>query len=168
MNAKAGEILELLRCRHSRDIFVCECKNGPSQCKSHLRMDAWAMKPSWANPCATVYEIKVARSDFLRDDKWRAYLPYCNQFYFVCPAKLIKPEELPGEAGLICVASTGTKLYTKKKAPYRAAEIPEELYRYLLFARAVIETEYHVPRDATREFWNPACREFSCPLPNRK
>ncbi|WP_208112793.1 MmcB family DNA repair protein [Aureibacillus halotolerans] len=45
----------------------------------------------------TVYEIKVSRSDFLRDDKWPAYKNQCHRFFFVCPKDLIKPEELPDE-----------------------------------------------------------------------
>jgi hypothetical protein len=47
------------------------------------------------------YEIKVSRSDFLADKKWREYLKYCRVFYFVAPAGIIKPSELPPEIGLI-------------------------------------------------------------------
>ena len=47
------------------------------------------------------YEIKVSRSDFVNDTKWQDYLPYCHQFYFVCPPDLIQPDELPKEIGLM-------------------------------------------------------------------
>ncbi len=47
------------------------------------------------------YEVKVFRSDFKKDTKWTDYLPYCNQFYFVCPTNLIAANELPPEIGLI-------------------------------------------------------------------
>ncbi len=49
------------------------------------------------------YEVKISRSDFVADDKWQEYLPFCNKFYFVCPPDLIKLSELPPETGLIYV-----------------------------------------------------------------
>lgn len=49
------------------------------------------------------YEIKTSRSDFLGDKKWKEYLEYCGKFYFVCPAGMIKPEELDKEIGLIYI-----------------------------------------------------------------
>lgn len=153
MNAR--EIIQLLEEKHSKDVFVPECKDGPSQYGSHLRMDAWVMARSWSNPRVTGYEVKVSRSDFLRDDKWQRYLPYCNQFYFVCPAKLIQPEELPEGVGVIWVSATGSRLYTKRKAVYREVEIPEALYRYILMSRAQItEPKFGgSPNEKGIEYW---------------
>lgn len=83
MIAYAKNILRLLEAKHSKDLLIPECKDGPTQSVSeHLRMDAWVMNRSWAHPCYTAYEIKVTRSDFLNDRKWRGYLPYCNEFFF--------------------------------------------------------------------------------------
>jgi hypothetical protein len=48
---------------------MTEVKNGPTQWGKHYRMDAVAIKKSWANPCITCYEVKVDRQDFLRDEK---------------------------------------------------------------------------------------------------
>ena len=80
----AQTVLELLAAKHSRDVFVPECKNGATHFADGMqKIDAWAMKKSWASPCVTAHEIKVSRADFLKDDKWPGYLPYCNQFYFV-------------------------------------------------------------------------------------
>lgn len=62
----AKAILELLRAKHAEDVFVPECKTGPSQGHDHSRFDAWVMKKSWANAATIGYEIKVSRSDFLR------------------------------------------------------------------------------------------------------
>jgi hypothetical protein len=144
----AHEIVDLLACRHSADIFVPECKNGPSQCRTHLRLDAWAMLKSWSKPHTFGYEIKVSRSDFLGDDKWHLYLPYCSHFYFVVPAGLIEPSEVPENAGLIYVSATGSKLFTKRKAPWRNVEIPEDFYRYILMCRTRISREYDGPSKA--------------------
>jgi hypothetical protein len=101
-------------------------------------MDAWVMLKQWSSPCCIGYEIKVDRADFLRDEKWPGYLPLCNRFYFVAPPEVIRPEELPPEAGLLRVSNTGAKLYQKKKAPHRDVEIPENLFRYILMCRAKI------------------------------
>jgi hypothetical protein len=139
---KATDIITLLAIKHAEDVFIPECKDGPTHYGQHLRMDAWAMRKSWSKPLSIVYEVKVSRSDFLKDDKWRFYLPYCNEFYFVSPAGLIMPEECPPEAGLMCVSKTGSKIFIKKKPIYRDVEIPETLYRYVLMSRAKIQREY--------------------------
>jgi len=153
-NMGSSAILELLAAKHAGDVFIPECKNGPTQYGSHLRMDAWTMAKSWAHPRVRVYEIKVSRSDFLADTKWPGYLPYCNEFYFVCPAGLIDKTEVGEQAGLLCVSKTGTMLYTKKKAPYRDVEVPESLYRYLLMNRARIGRERELTvNDDNAEYW---------------
>lgn len=135
----ADAVIRLLAEKHADDVFVAECKDGPTQSvREHLKMDAWVMPRSWASPACTGYEVKVARSDFLRDEKWHKYLPLCHRFYFVCPTDLIQPEEVPESAGLLWVSKTGTKLYTKRKAPHRDVDIPESLFRYVLMCRAKI------------------------------
>jgi len=148
----AKDLVELLRVRHSKDVFVDECNTGSSSHVGCSRMDAWAMAKSWANPCVTGYELKVSRSDFLGDDKWRGYLDYCNEFYFVAPPKLIDPSELPEEAGLLVCSANATRLYSKKKSPRRGNEIPNEIFRYILFSRAKITRGYWI-RDQKIEFW---------------
>lgn len=139
----AKDIKKLLAKRHRYDVFVPECKDGPTMWNNqgdpgHRRMDAWAMKKSYTQPRAICYEIKVSRVDFLRDDKWHHYLPYCNEFYFVCPPDLIDKSELPEGTGLIYTSKKGTSLVTKKKALWRDVRIPESLYKYILFSRADI------------------------------
>lgn len=128
----AEEIIELIGVKHSGDVFIPECKDGPTQGTSHSRLDAWAMRRSWSNPGYYGYEVKVSRSDFLGDTKWTMYLPLCNELYFVCPSKLIMPDEVPQQCGLLWVSKTGTRLYTKKKAPFRDIEPPIELLHYAL------------------------------------
>lgn len=152
----ASIIVDLLAQKHSGDVFVAECKDGPSQACTHLRMDAWAMKRSWAHPCVSAYEVKISRSDFLNDEKWRQYLPYCNTFSFVAPSGIIKPEELPADTGLLTVATTGSRLFTKRKAPFRDVQIPEDVWRYILMCRVAIrrtaDNQWGV--ESPREFWS--------------
>jgi hypothetical protein len=133
-------LISLLRQRHSKDVFVPECKDGPSMTGTHRRMDAWAMARSWSHPCFYGYEIKHDRGDFIRDKKWHDYLPLCNEFYFVThKIGIIDPKELPDEVGLLIAASTGTRLITKKVAPRRPIEPPVQLLLYILMSRADID-----------------------------
>lgn len=139
MNAQ--DIERLLASKHSEDLFVAQCKTGSSQGYTQKKLgilDAWAMKRSWAHPNCTGYEIKVSRSDFVNDNKWTGYLPYCNSFYFVCPPKLISVDEVGPDAGLLWTSKTGTMLYTKKKAPYRDITVNEGIFIYILMCRASV------------------------------
>ena len=135
----ADMIKTLLAAKHSEDIFVPECKTGPTIAASSCpRLDAWAMNRSWTRHCTTGYEIKVSRQDFLNDVKWRAYLDYCHCFYFVCPPKLIDPKELPEGVGLMVTSTNCKRLYTKRTAPHREVTIPTELFIYILMSRCRI------------------------------
>lgn len=151
----APALLRLLEARHSRDVFVSECKDGPTHYSTHLRMDGWAMTKSWAHPCVCAYEIKVSRSDFIADNKWPGYLPYCNQFYFVTPKGLIDLTEIPEQAGLLIAIGegNGARLITKKKAPYRDVVIPESVFRYILMCRVKIGDEVDPSDESTRDRW---------------
>lgn len=129
---------KLLRERHKEDLYVEECKDGATWNRAHYRLDGWAMAKSWSAPRMIGYEIKVSRGDFMRDDKWPNYLPLCNELYFVCPAKLIQPEEIPDKVGLIWA---GGRLITKRKAAYREITPPTSLMTYILICRTKIDTE---------------------------
>ena len=145
----ASMILDLLARRHSGDVFVPECKTDSLR---GLRLDAWVMKKAWLHPSVTGYEIKINRSDFINDKKWQYYLPYCNEFYFVCPKGIIVPEELEENVGLLIVASTGTRLFTKRKSAYRDIDIPDKIFRHVLACRSRITKEYNSDGDNLR-YW---------------
>ncbi len=87
----AETIVALLRAKHSTEIFVEELRAGSGYGgDSESRMDAWAMHPYPSKQnCRVAYEVKVSRSDFLRDIKQplkhRAALTFSNEFYFVAP-----------------------------------------------------------------------------------
>lgn len=139
-------VMELLKQRHAKDLFVPECKDGQSWGRSHNRVDAWAMRRSYSKFQLSGYEIKLNRADFLRDEKYPNYLPMCNVLYFVSPHGLIDPTELPEEVGLLLVTKNASRTYVKKKAPIRKIDPPVALYEYLLMSRATIkeEVEYKV------------------------
>lgn len=132
-----ANLLQLLREKHSKDTFVDECLMGSA---GNRRLDAWVMLPTWSPPTCIGYEIKTDRSDFLRDDKWPAYLPVCHQFYFVAPAGLIQPAEVPEGCGLMLASANGARLYTKVKAPRREVDNAKlvNLMRHVLMVRTQI------------------------------
>jgi len=137
----ADSISLLLQQKHSADICVPECKTG-STVFSHFRtLDLWVMPRSWAHMNIIGYEIKVDRQDFLHDEKWQEYLPYCNSFYFACPPGVIAPEELPAEVGLLVTSTHGKMLLKKRKAVRRDVHIPESIYQYILMSRTRIIKE---------------------------
>ncbi len=153
MEIHAGMVEALLSERHKEDVFVPECKTGPSQTSFRCpRMDGWAMSRSWAHWKCTGYEIKVSRRDFLGDDKMRDYLPFCHELYVVAPAGIVLDGELPPEIGLLKVSTNGKRLTTVKKAPFRQVEIPQKLLVYVLMARAKITPPNQNGTDKA-EFW---------------
>ena len=138
-------ILNLLLKKHSDDICVPECKSGQSWTNKTMRkFDLWVMRRSYSKAMTIVYEIKTSRQDFLRDDKWQEYLPYCTDFYFVAPSGIIDPTEVPADTGLFLTSKNGTRLYCKKKAPHRNVEIPSSVYVYILMSRTkIIASDYN-------------------------
>lgn len=113
--------------RHKDDLCVPECKTGPSMGTNHRRFDLWTMARSYSPLTFYGYEIKISRADYPQDKKWQDYLPYCNQFYWVTPWGMVKPEETPGECGLIWCSQNLTRTYVKKKAAHRKIDAPAKL-----------------------------------------
>jgi len=146
---RADMIKRALSKRHREDFFLTEVKTGPTGYEHH-RIDALAIKKSWAHPCITAYEIKVDRSDFVRDDKWPAYLQNCHQFAFACPKGLIQPDELPDEVGLIYYTPETEALVTKRKPAYRNVNVPSNLLMYVIMTR--LENDRHPFFSTRREF----------------
>lgn len=141
---RADEIKRALSKRHMKDVFLTEVKTGrtwnalPGELQ---RIDALAIKRSWTQPCITAYEVKVSRSDFMSDDKWRRYRDYCHRLYFACPSGLIQPEELAEDIGLIWFKPGTGALTTRKAALFRDIEIPAAMFYHLIISRT--ESDRH-------------------------
>ena len=108
------DVLEnTLHARKSEWLFLRELRvstgrrNGGGQ-----RLDAFALNtlPHLAMK-RICYEVKVSRADFfceLRQPlKRRIGMRYSNEFYFVTPANLLDPNEVPVEAGLVEAGHAG-------------------------------------------------------------
>ena len=104
------DLCEALRQRHPATrgewLFFEELRGGTGFGSSNeQRIDAFALSCWGRHQERIAYEIKVSRSDWLRELKKprkRAMARrYSTQFYFVAPKGLIKVEELPPDAGLV-------------------------------------------------------------------
>lgn len=163
MIIKSKDIKDLLRRKHEEDVFVEECHIGFGTGQRDGYIDAWSMKKSWAHPLSIGYEIKINRRDFIQDEKWIMYLPYCNQFYFVAPREVIKDYEVPDGCGLIIVSKGGKKLYTKVKAPRKEIEHDkmELLYKGILMNRTKIldKSRIYGSDKLDLEYWEKFIKE---------
>jgi hypothetical protein len=150
---RADIILKSIQNRHKpfKDIFLTEVKTGPTWNNQNLRkIDAVAIKRSWRQPCITAYEIKTTRQDFLRDDKWPEYLPYCHRFYFVCPNGVIEKKEVESPVGLIWVDPETHGHSVKQQAVFRNIDIPGSMFYHLVISH--MDYDRHPFFSDTREY----------------
>lgn len=154
---RADEVLHAVSRHFVLDhVFLTEVTVGQfdNAAKGHtLRMDGLAIKRTYAAPCLAGIEVKVDHKDFVRDEKWPGYLPYCHKFYFACPTGLIKPEELTADVGLIyCDPETkGTSI--KRRAKYRAIDMPWQLFFYLTLRNGSERHPFFSSRREELEAW---------------
>ena len=94
-------------------------------CQGARWCDLWTISAnSSAGFKARAYEIKISRADYRRDTgvKQREARLFSDQFYYVTPAGLLKPDEVPDWAGLMEYADGSFK--TIVHAPYRDKDAP--------------------------------------------
>jgi hypothetical protein len=150
--SRVSALHEAMLSRHKDDLLVGECKDGPTWDASHLRLDYWVLRRSWRNPAMIGYEVKSGRADWLKDDKWRGYLPLCNELWFVAEKKdAIKEYELPPEVGLLRLA--GSRLVTVRRAVWREIPFPESLATYVLMCRTRIVNDVRTPERNRKDEW---------------
>ena len=150
----AGQLLALLRVRHTGDVFADEVKSGPTWAAEMFRLDAWAMNRSWKHLTFDGYECKVSRSDFLNDDKWPAYLPLCHRLWFVTAPGVCAKAEIPEACGWLEMSVTGTRLWRRKQAPRREIQPPTSLLLYLLMSRTSVCDNMRVAgKEDQAAFW---------------
>lgn len=96
--------------------------------KADQRLDAFAMH-TWPSRgfLRIAFEVKVSRGDFRHEikhpEKRACALALSNQYFFVTPMGLVKPEEIPEECGLIEIKPTGGRI-VRVQAPWREAINP--------------------------------------------
>jgi hypothetical protein len=92
----SSEILTIL-CHSSNynEIYIPEFTYG------NMRIDAIAI--DLCHRWIRGFEIKISRSDFLKDKKFVLYTQVCSSISIVCPANLINPEEIEKPFGLLWI-----------------------------------------------------------------
>lgn len=124
--------------KHWKDFFLTEVKSGSTWMTTRGDMkilDGLAIRKSWTRPCFTGYEVKISRSDFLRDSKFYTYEELCNCLYIVCPKGMINRTEVPESIGLMYYDPERKTITTKKKAIYRKIEYSPEMLLYIIYSR---------------------------------
>jgi len=124
MNAHENNkaINSLITYRHREDMLFAEAMQGSSRRVdagvSRRRLDYWVVVPSWSKPRYIGYEVKVSRSDFLRDDKAHTYESQCTEFIWVTAKGVVHDiREIPEGHGWQELSANGARIVTKKKAP---------------------------------------------------
>jgi len=88
-------------------IFLRELRVGTGRHQTSLqRLDAFALNCYPHQGMRRIcYEVKVSRADYLLELrhplKRRMGLRYSNEFYFVTPAGMLDPKEVPAECGVV-------------------------------------------------------------------
>ncbi|WP_150383837.1 hypothetical protein [Bifidobacterium rousetti] len=93
------EIALTERCRKRGDGYWTEIEvQDPN---GLLRLDGVALSWSFHRMWISGFEVKVSRSDFLRDAKYTVYRRYVDDLTLVCPARMIDRDEVPDGIGLL-------------------------------------------------------------------
>lgn len=164
MNAKpqamsAQAIVSLLWLKFQKDWFCTSeaSVGGRGDRSSMRRLDFLAIAPSWSSQATIGFEVKVTRADFVGDNKWPEYLPYCDRFWFVTAPGVVRAGEIPDNVGWMEASKNGRVLLTKKKAPNLPKPTPEkaaELYKSIIhrhhYGKHVLKT---LSREKRLEDW---------------
>jgi hypothetical protein len=119
------EILDALISRARNLIWATELCIGPKR----RRMDFWSISPHPGKAfLATAYEVKVSRADFKRDtpEKQRLARLYSDQFYYVAPAGLLTPSDIPDWAGLQDVPSSSQFTHPRETKTHQAGNFSQQ------------------------------------------
>ena len=104
-----------------------EWRTGRGAAAIEQSLDAWAMQ-LWSPREIHAFEVKVSRGDFLREikdpTKREFGLLVSTRFWFVAPAGLIDPAEVPPDSGLLEVDAAGS-VRTRRQAPAHTPQIPD-------------------------------------------
>jgi len=90
----------------------------------------------WQSTPTIAFEIKTNRQDFFRDvEKFKVKQAFAlsssNQFYYIAPKDIIKPDEVPELSGLFTI-SNNNAIRKVKQAPHREMEVDENLFQSMV------------------------------------
>lgn len=143
----AGDITTALFSRYSDGrhyIAMAEFRPGTGYGKNAERFIDFYVVDCYANHQATAFEIKVSRSDFLREikapEKRRLALHFSHEFFFVAPEGLIAADELPPECGLLEASDDGGVIRLVQRRVSLHRETARPTWRFsAAIGRAIME-----------------------------
>lgn len=117
----------------SGEILIAEPQSPTGQRRCDLlRVGMWQSRGTGID----VHEIKVSRSDWLREldspAKAEAWWPYCSRFWITAPPGIVIPGELPEGWGLMELPSSGRRFRVKVPAASKKPELTVSLLIELL------------------------------------
>ena len=121
----ADQVLDAIESRYPLKewAFIRELQDAVGG-TANRRLDAWAIH-FWSPNEICAFEVKVSRADFKHEieqpEKREFGLSVSSHFYFAVPAKLVTPDEVPTECGLIWVYEDG-RTSARKAAPLRGKD----------------------------------------------
>lgn len=83
------------------------------------------------------FEIKINRTDFLRDQKWQHYAAFTSSLSVVCPEGLIRKGEVARPFGLLWITENHAMRWVQRPKKFQRRDALAWLYRYV----EVLETE---------------------------
>lgn len=96
----------------------------------------------WSGPRATLIECKATRADFLRDagkvSRKNAKVGMAHRRYFLCPAGLVKVDDLPPKWGLLWAEKNGVSVQREAKGFPQRNLIAEVQFLTAMLRRAQI------------------------------
>lgn len=84
-----------------------------------LRPDVLAVEWRYSRLWVHAYEIKISRSDWLRDNKYERYRDYANTLTLVCPKGVIARDEPPEGIGVMWMDPETRQLRVRRQPDYR-------------------------------------------------
>ncbi len=145
----ARDLAEHLIHRSGRRAFL-NMQLGPA---GSPRPDVFTICHSYQSPEPISYEVKVTRSDLLRDTgsgKWAKYLKFSTGVVFAIPKGLATKDEIPREAGLIVRSENVWRM--ARRPIFSPVQIPQ----FALFKIAFDSSRAEVggdPRPRSAEPW---------------
>lgn len=141
MSVTTADVLEALKGHYRKpgedftgEILIAEPQSpgrGQRRCDL-LRVGMWQSRGTGID----VHEIKVSRSDWLREldspAKAEAWWPYCSRFWITTPPGIVVPAELPEGWGLMELPATGRRFRVVVRAASKQPELTVGLLIELL------------------------------------
>ena len=138
-------LAQYLRVRYTKPpmVFTEVALSGSRGSAGRLDVVALWVSGGYRNSVVHGYEVKVSRSDLLRDlrsGKYRRYLTQVDRLYFALPKEIARADEIPAGVGVVVLDGTSWHVShaAKKQARKQDPSLP---WRLLWRAHAEVNSE---------------------------